>query len=153
MVFGVIATWLLVGAVPLWLCRWYLYLGLSPRERQIFRNLLQNRYDSAVAFAFRVFGFLFALAVAVLALVFGLGFLKHGSLEIRPFRDLFSSRMYSGYEPVDQALDMYHYHQPLPVAVLTTIVVLSIAFTLVAAALRDIALIRRLKRKLKRLES
>ncbi|WP_428650981.1 hypothetical protein [Roseibium sp.] len=152
MVFSVIAVWLLVAAVPLWIFRWVLYSGLEPRERQIFRRIVKLRHERAVVFALRVFGYLLALAVVVFALVFGLRFFKHGTVGFGTFREMIRSRMYSGMHPLDQALDQYHYHQPLPIAVLTTILVLSIAFTLVAVALRDIVLIKRMKRKLARLE-
>ncbi|MCR9061862.1 MAG: hypothetical protein NXI02_31345, partial [Rhodobacteraceae bacterium] len=47
-----------------------------------------------------------------------------------------------------RALDAYHYDQFLPVAILTTCALLSVAFTLVATALRDISMMSRLNKKL-----
>ena len=120
MVFHAIATWLLIAAVPLWIYRWYAYGRLDARERLVFRRLLKHRHERAVIFALRVFGFLVALAVAVFVVVFGLRYLKYGSLEFGPFSDMIHSRLYSGIDPFDRLLNDFHYHQPLPIAVLTT---------------------------------
>ena len=51
---------------------------------------------------------------------------------------------------MDQALDTFHYDQWLPIAILTTCALLSISFTLVATALRDISLLNRLLKRLKK---
>jgi hypothetical protein len=147
MVFHVIGMWLLAAAIPLWIYRWFVYSKLDSRERLIFKRLLKHRYENAFAFGARIFGFLVALAVAVILLVFGLRFLKHGSLQIGAYRDMMRNRLYSGVEPVDQALDAFHYDQLLPVALLTTSLFLSVAFTLVATAIRDIIVVRRLNKK------
>jgi hypothetical protein len=148
MVFHAIGTWLLIAAIPLWLYRWYAYARLDPRERQVFRRLLKHRHEKAVVFALRIFGFLVALAIGLFVVVFGLRYLKYGSLEFSSFSELIHSRLYSGYDPFDRLLDQFHYQQPLPLAVLTTCLLLSIAFTLVASAFRDISLINKLKSKL-----
>jgi hypothetical protein len=147
MVFHVIGMWLLAAAIPLWIYRWFVYSRLDSRERLIFKRLLKHRYENAFAFGARIFGFLVALAVAVILLVFGLRFLKYGSLQIGAYRDMMKNRLYSGLEPVDQALDTFHYDQLIPVALLTTSLFLSVAFTLVATAIRDIIVVRRLNKK------
>lgn len=148
MVFNAIAVWLLIGAIPLWAYRWLIYSRLEPREKQIFRRIVLHRHERAVYFALRMFGYLVALAIAVMAVVFGLRYLKHGNLEVGAYRDMIRSRYYSGVGPFDEALNTFHYDQMLPVALLTTCALLSIAFTLVASALRDISTIRKLTRKL-----
>ncbi|KZM48942.1 hypothetical protein [Labrenzia sp. OB1] len=148
MVFNVIAVWLLVAAIPLWIYRWIVYSRLSGAERGIFKRLVSRRKERAIGFALRIFGFLAVFAASVIIVVFGLRYLKHGTLPLDPYREIIRSRVYSGVEPVDQVLDTFHYDQLLPVAILTTCLLLSIAFTLVAAALRDISLIGRLRRKI-----
>jgi len=152
MVFHAIAVWLLVASVPLWAYRWFLFARLEVREREIFRRIVTKRYESAFRFGARVFGFLVALAVAVILFVYGLRYLKQGSLEIGAFKDTIRSRLYSGMEPVDQVLNSLHYEQPLPLALLTTCLVLSVVFTLVATALRDISTILRLRKKVERVK-
>jgi hypothetical protein len=151
MVFHVIAVWLLAASVPLWAYRWFLYSNLDIRERQVFKRLLSRRTESAFRFGARIFGFLVALAAAVILLVFTLRYLKQGSVEFGVFSQTVRSRLYFGMEPIDQALNSYHYDQSLPVAVLTVCLLLSVAFTLTAAALRDISMIKKLHRKLQRL--
>lgn len=152
MVFHAIAVWLLVASVPLWVYRWVLYARLDIREREVFRRIVTKRYESAFRFGARIFGFLIALAVAVILFVYGLSYLKKGSVEIGAYKDTIRSRFYSGMEPVDQALNSFHYEQPLPLAILTTCLVLSVVFTLVATALRDISTILRLRKKLQRVQ-
>ncbi|WP_299815011.1 hypothetical protein [uncultured Roseibium sp.] len=151
MVFNAIAVWLLIAAVPLWIYRWIVYSRLSVAGREVFKRRVARRKERAIGFALRLFGFLSVFAVSVIIVVFGLRYLKHGTLPLEPYREIVRSRLYSGVEPVDQALDMFHYNQLLPVAILTTCLLLSIAFTLVAAALRDISVIGRLRRKLNRI--
>jgi len=153
MVFHVIALWLLVLSVPLWGYRWFVFSKLDTRERSVFKRIVTRRHESAFAFGARIFGFLVALAVAVILFVYGLRYLKQGSVEIGPYKETIRSRLYSGMEPVDQALNSFHYEQPLPIAILTTCFLLSVAFTLVATALRDISLIGRLRQKLEKLQS
>ncbi|TYC55716.1 hypothetical protein FMN50_11800 [Rhodobacterales bacterium] len=153
MVFHTLIVWLLVAAFPLWVVRWVLYLRLAPRERTMFARLVTNRHESAVMFGLRLFGFLVGLAVAIMALIFTLGYLKDGVLRIGAFRDYIRGHTYSGLEGVDRAIDTFHYNQYLPVALLTTAALLTIAFTLVMAASRDIVLIRRLNGKIRRLTS
>ncbi|PVB59783.1 hypothetical protein [Labrenzia sp. 011] len=147
MVFNAIAFWLLVAAVPLWIYRWFAYSRLSAAEKQLFKRLVARRHERSIGFALRIFGFLTAFTAAVFVVVFGLRYLKYGTFHIPLYRDMFHTRLYSDVEPVDQALDTLQYDQVLPIAILTTCLLLSIAFTLVAAALRDINLIRRLHRK------
>ncbi len=153
MVFHAIGMWLLAAAVPLWVCRWYMFFKLEERERAVFRRLVSRRLESPYYFALRIFGFLVALAISVLVLTTGLRYLKSGSLEVGTFSDNLRGRLYSGVEPVDQVLDAFHYDQLLPVALVTTSALLAIAFTLVATALRDIVMIRKLDRKLEKLRS
>ncbi|GAA0774908.1 hypothetical protein E1180_01375 [Roseibium denhamense] len=153
MVFNTISFWLLVLAVPLWAMRWRFYGLMSAREKQIFKRLVSRRHESGLGFAARIFGFLVALAAAVITLVLGLRYLKHGTVEIGAYKEVMRSRIYSGVEPVDQALDIVHYNQLFPIAVLTTCAVLSIAFALVATGLRDISTINRLRRRVERLQN
>lgn len=141
-----------MAALPLWIIRWLLFFGLEERERQIFKNLVARRFESAVGFALRIFGYLVALSVAVVVLVFGVRYIKFGSLQITPYREVIHSRLYSGVRPIDNFLDAFHYDQLMPVAVLTTCFLLSVAFTLVMVAIRDIVLIRRLTKKLEGLK-
>ena len=109
---------------------------------------MKRRHENAYAFALQMFGFLLALAAAVILLVIGLRYIKQGSLEFGAYRDVMRNRLYSGVDPIDQALDAYHYDQMLPIAIITTCALLSVAFTLVATALRDVSLMSRLNRKL-----
>ncbi|MEP3048352.1 MAG: hypothetical protein ABJL55_23560 [Roseibium sp.] len=148
MVFQVIGFWLLVLAIPLWAYRWYLVAALDPRERSAFRRLIKQRHEHAVKFGTKVFGYLIIIAVAVMTLVFGLTFLKHGAVRIGSYRDTMRGRLYSGVDTVDQALDTFHYDQILPIAVITTCLVLTLGFTLVTTALRDISVVRQLKKRL-----
>ena len=148
MVFHAIGMWLLAAAIPLWIYRWIVYSKLDERERVVFKRIIKRRHENAFAFAFRMFGYLVALAAAVFLLVLGLRYFKYGSLQIGAYRETIRGRLYSGYEPVDQMLDTVHYDQLLPIAILTTCALLSVAFTLVATALRDISTVSRLRRKL-----
>lgn len=152
MVFHTIAICLLITAVPLWIVRLAFFLGLEKRERQIFRNLVKRRFENAVGFALRIFGYLFAVSAAIVILVFGVRYIKFGSLKITPYRELIHTRLYSGVDPIDNILDAIHYNQIMPVAVISTCLLLSIAFTLVMVALRDIVLMRRLSRKIQGLK-
>ena len=151
--FNAIAVWLLIASVPLWMYRWALFFRLTTRERLMFKRLVAQRHESSFVFALRMAGYLIILAVAVFFVVFGLRYLKNGNLGITTYRETISSRFYSGIEPLDHALDSFHYDQILPVAALTTILLVSVSFSLVSAALRDISLIRRLQKKLKKLTS
>ncbi|MEP3344686.1 MAG: hypothetical protein ABJO09_20465 [Hyphomicrobiales bacterium] len=152
MVFHTIAVGLLVAAVPLWIVRFVFLFNLEKPERQIFRNLVKRRFENAIGFALRIFGYLFAVSAAIVILVFGVRYIKFGSLQITPYRELIHSRLYSGVRPIDSLLDAFHYNQIMPVAVISTCLLLSIAFTLVMVALRDIFLMRKLSRKLQGLK-
>jgi len=148
MVFHAIGVWLLVAAVPLWIYRWYAFSKLDARERRIFTRIVRRRHENAYAFALQMFGFLLALAAAVIVLVMGLRYIKQGSIEFGAYRETIRNRLYSGVDPIDRALDAYHYDQLMPIAIITTCALLSVAFTLVATALRDISLMSRLNKKL-----
>ncbi|WP_269580728.1 hypothetical protein [Roseibium sp. Sym1] len=150
MVFHTIAIWLLILSVPLWAYRWVLFSKLNGQERTVFKRIVRKRHESAFKFGARIFGFLLALVVGVLVLVYGLGFLKQGAVNVVPYKDVIKNRLYSGVEPIDQTLNTIHYEQPLPVAIVITCFILSVVFTLVSAAIRDISLLRRLRRKLER---
>ncbi|MET1411831.1 hypothetical protein ABVF61_06170 [Roseibium sp. HPY-6] len=149
MVFHAIGMWLLAAAIPLWVYRWYAYSKLEPPERRIFTRIVKRRHENAYAFALQMFGYLIALAAAVILLVMGLRYIKQGSLEVGAYRETIRNRLYSGVDPIDRALDAYHYDQLLPIAIITTCALLSVAFTLVATALRDISLMSRLHKKLR----
>lgn len=151
MVFQTIGLLLLAVAVPLWVYRWSLYAGLTDRERQMFRRLVSNRSQSAVRFGLRLFGFLLALAIGAILLVYALAYIKGGTFDFGTYRSHFRAHYYSGIAPVDQVVDAFHYNQVMPLAALNVIILLSVSFTLVMAAIRDITLIRRLKQKLRRL--
>ncbi|WP_421984298.1 hypothetical protein [Roseibium sp.] len=140
--------WLLVAAIPLWIYRWYVFSKLDARERRIFKRIVKRRHENAYAFALQMFGYLIALAAAVILLVVGLRYIKHGSLEFGAYREVIRNRIYSGVDPIDYALDTYHYDQLLPIAIITTCALLSVSFTLVATALRDVSLMSRLNKKL-----
>lgn len=148
MVFHAIGMWLLAASIPLWIYRWIVYSKLDEQERLVFRRIIKRRHENAFSFAFRMFGYLVALAAAVFLLVLGLRYFKYGSLQIGAYRETIRGRLYSGYEPIDQTLDLLHYDQLLPIAILTTCALLSVAFTLVATALRDISTVSRLRKKL-----
>lgn len=148
MVFQAIGFWLLVLAIPLWMYRWYIVVALDPRERAIFKRLIKQRHEHIVKFGTKVFGYLIIIAASVLGLVFGLAYLKHGAVRIGSYRDMMRSRIYSGVDSVDYALDTFHYDQILPIAIFTTCLVLSIGFALVTTAIRDISVIKQLKRRI-----
>ncbi|EAV43211.1 hypothetical protein SIAM614_20346 [Stappia aggregata IAM 12614] len=153
MVFNAIAVWLLIASVPLWICRWFLFSRLTARERLMFKRLVAQRHESAFMFAARMAGYLIVLAFCVFVVVFGLRYLKNGNLGITTYSDIIRSRFYSGIDPLDHMIDSYHYDQMLPVAVLTTILFLTVSFTLATAALRDISLIRRMQKKVRKVTS
>jgi UPF0716 family protein affecting phage T7 exclusion len=153
MVFNAIALWLLIASVPLWIYRWFLFSRLTARERQMFKRLVAQRHESAFMFAARMAGYLIVLALSVFVVVFGLRYLKNGNLGLSTYSDTIRSRMYSGIDPVDHMLDSFHYDQMLPVAALTTILFLTASFTLATAAVRDISLIRRMQKKVRKVTS
>ncbi|MEE4015238.1 hypothetical protein V1T76_24455 [Roseibium sp. FZY0029] len=150
MVFNAIAIWLLIASVPLWICRWVLFSRLTDRERLMFKRLVAQRHETAFMFAVRMAGYLIVLAFSIFVVLFGLRYLKDGDLGITTYSDMIRSRLYSGIGPVDNALDSFYYDQMLPVAALTTIVFLTVSFTLATAALRDISLIRRMQKKVRK---
>jgi len=152
MVFHGIAVWLLVASVPLWAYRWFAFSKLESRERAVFKRIVSKRHESAFGFGARIFGFLIALAAAVILFVYALVYLKQGHLQVGAYKETIRGRLYSGVESVDQALNTFHYEQPLPLAILTTCLLLSVVFTLVVTALRDIVLLSRLRSKLDRIQ-
>lgn len=151
MVFQAIGFWLLVLAIPLWAYRFYLSSRLEPRERDAFKRLLQRADEKALVFGIKLFGFLVALSASVLALIAVLGYIKYGNSQIGSYREVVRNRIYSGVDTVDNALDTFHYDQWLPIAILITCALLTISFTLVGTALRDISLLRRLHSRLKKI--
>lgn len=151
MVFQTIGLLLLAAAIPLWLYRWFVYNGLTARERKVFRHLVSNRNQSGIRFALEVFCYLLTLAIAAILLVYALAYVKGGTFDFGTYKSHFRAPYYSGIEPVDQVVDAFHYNQILPLAALNIIILLSVSFALVMTAIRDIVLIRRLKRKLRRL--
>ena len=151
MVFQAIGFWLFVLAIPLWAYRFFLSLRLTSRERKVFKHLRQRADDKALVFAIKLFAFLVGLGASVLGLVALLGYIKYGSAQIGSYREIVRNRLYSGVDTVDQALDTFHYNQWLPVALLITCALLTIGFTLVGAALRDISLLRRLRARLRKI--
>lgn len=150
MVFQAIGFWLLMLSIPLWAYRFSLSARLNRREYRIFRRLIEKADERIFFFAVRLFGFLVAISVGVMALVAGLGYAKNGSTDFGAYREVVKSRLYSGVDMVDEALDTFHYDQWFPIAVLTTCALLSISFTLVGAALREISILRRLRQRLQR---
>ncbi|MBN9673535.1 hypothetical protein [Roseibium aggregatum] len=148
MVFHGIGMWLLVLSAPLWAYRWLAFLRLDAKGRRIFKHIVSHRHENPYGFALRAFAFLVAMAAGVTLFIFTLASLKTNSFEIGAFREYARRRLYSGNDPVDRFLDTFHYDQFLPIAILTTCALLAVAFTLVATALRDISIIRRLRGKL-----
>lgn len=149
MVFQAIGFWLLILAIPLWAYRFFLTRKLSPSELKVFKRLLNRAEERAIVFALKLFAFLVALSASVLALVAFLGYIKYGDTKIGTYREVVRNRIYSGVETVDSALDTYHYDQWLPVAIIITCALLSVSFTLVGTALKDISLLRRLHARLR----
>lgn len=151
MVFQAIGFWLLILAIPLWVYRFYLSSRLKPREHKAFKRLLQRADEKVLVFAARLFGFLVALSASVLALIALLGYIKYGDSQIGSYRDVVRNRIYSGVDTVDYALDTFHYDQWLPIAILSTCALLTVSFTLVGTALRDVSLLNRLHNRLKKI--
>ncbi|MEP0235598.1 hypothetical protein [Roseibium sp.] len=149
-IFTTISFFLIVLAVPLWAYRIFAAYRLPARERSILRRLIA-RQENAIAFGTRIFGFLVVLAGCVFALLYVLAYLKHGKIRYLTFRDAFHQRFYSGFDSIDPYIDMMLYNQIMPIMMLLTVLLLSVSFTLVMTALRDIRLIRRLRQKLARL--
>lgn len=152
MVFQAIGFWLLVLAIPLWAYRFFLTYKLDSRELKAFKRLLKRMEEKAVFFALKLFAFLVALSACVLALIATLGYIKYGDTKIGTYREVVRNRIYSGVDSVDTALDTFHYDQWLPVAILITCALLSISFTLVGTALRDISLLHRLHARLRNIK-
>ncbi|MBS8260462.1 hypothetical protein DYI23_09560 [Roseibium polysiphoniae] len=149
-IFITISFILIALAIPLWAYRIFAASRLQERERSILRRLIA-RQENAIAFATRIFGFLVVLAGCVFALLYVLAYFKHGQVRPLTFRDAFHQRFYSGFDSVDPYIDMMLYDQIMPIMMLLTALLLSVSFTLVMTALRDIRLIRRLRQKLSRL--
>jgi len=149
MVFQAIGFWLLMLCVPLWAYRFSLSSKLTKREYRTFKRLIERADERIFFFAVRLFAFLVVLSAAVIGLISGLSYFKHGTSQMGSYRELVRSRYYSGVDMVDEALDTFHYDQWFPIAVLTTCALLSISFTLVGAALREISILRRLHSRLK----
>ncbi len=151
MTFSFIGVLLLVLSVPLWTCRLVLYLGLNPRSRGILRRV--RRYGgSAIRFAVRTFGVTLAAFGVIFTLLIVFRFLKYGDTHLSSLSDIFRNRFYVGHEGIDSHVDTLVYDQVLPVGLILFCLIFSSGLALVASALRDIFLIRKLKRRIGRLE-
>ncbi|WP_150523971.1 hypothetical protein [Roseibium sediminis] len=149
MVFSVLILLFFVLAVPLWIYRGWEFFGLPPRARGIFKRLVL-RHERAVTFAIRMFFALSAVSAVVMGLVYGLSYLKSGVIDSgSSYKDVVKNRLYTGAEGIDPVLNTYVYDLPLPAVAIFKCLFLAVGFTLVAKALNDIRLIRRLKRRLK----
>jgi hypothetical protein len=146
-VFHGIIVFLFLAAIPLWAYRMFCVSSLTVAERRIMKRFAKHRFESVFVFAAQIFGYLLAMAVLVIGFILAIGYLKFGTIQIKTYREMFHGRLYTGTEHADRVLNSAHYDQSLPVAVLMIIVFLTIGFTLVTVALRDIYLARRLHRK------
>ncbi|WP_417686337.1 hypothetical protein [Roseibium sp.] len=149
-IFSRISLLLILLSIPLWGYRTVIYARLAAREQSIIDRVIA-RHESAFAFGRRVFGFLIIFSGIIFALIYALSYLKSGDLKLRSFRDTFPRRIYSGLEEIDSHIDAFLYDQILPVMVLVTVLMLSVSFTVLMTAVRDIRIIRRLKRRVSRI--
>jgi hypothetical protein len=149
--FSFIGVLLLVLSVPLWTCRLVLFLGLDPRRRGIVKRV-RRRGGSAIRFAARTFAVTLAAFGVVFALLVVFRFLKYGDLHIRSLSEIFRNRLYVGHGGIDSHVDTLVYDQALPVGLILFCLIFSAGLALVVSALRDIFLIRKLKRRIARLE-
>ncbi|WP_417672344.1 hypothetical protein [Roseibium sp.] len=150
-IFSRISVLLLLLSIPLWIYRATLFARLDSRAKSILRRVIA-RHESAYAFCARIFGFLIVFSGLIFAFIYALSFIKHGGIKLKSFSDTFPRRVYSGLEQIDTQIDALLYDQILPVMVLLTVLLLSVSFTLFMTAIRDIRLIRRLKRRLSLLQ-
>lgn len=148
MVFNTIILLLFAAAIPLWIYRQFIVMNLEPRARGMFKRL-SARLESPVGFAIRLFVTLLVVAGSVVVLVNVLSYIKNGRLADQAYSDVVRNRLYSGIDSIDPHIDTYLYEQAMPVVVILTCLLLSVALTLVLKALEDIRLLKRLRRKLK----
>lgn len=151
MVFNVIILLLFAAAIPLWGYRQYVFLSLEPRARGMFKRLAA-RLESAIGFAIRTFLTLLVIAGAVVVLVNVLSYIKDGRLADQAYSDVVRNRLYSGLDSVDPHIDTFLYEQSMPVMFVLTCLLLSIGLTLVLKPIEDIRLLKRLQKKLKRVQ-
>ncbi len=151
MTFSFIGVLLLLLSVPLWTCRLVLYLGLTPRSRGILKRVRRHG-GSAIRFAARTFGVTLAAFGVIFALLILLRFLKYGDTHVRSLSEIFRNRLYVGHGGIDSQVDTLVYDQALPVGLIVFCLIFSAGLALVVSALRDIYLIRKLKRRIARLE-
>lgn len=151
MTFSFIGVLLLVLSVPLWTCRLVLFLGLNPRSRGILKRVRRHG-GSAIRIAVRTFGVSLAAFGVVFTLLIVLRFLKYGDTHVRSLSEIFRNRLYLGHGGIDSQVDTLVYDQALPVGLIFFCVIFSSGLALVVSALRDIFLIRKLKRRITRLE-
>lgn len=151
MTFSFIGVLLLLLSVPLWTCRLVLYLGLNPRSRGILKRVRRHG-GSAIRFAVRTFAVTLAAFGVVFALLILLRFLKYGDTHISSLSDIFRNRLYVGHGGFDSHVDKLIYDQALPIGLIVFCLIFSSGLALVVSALRDIFLIRKLKRRVARLE-
>ena len=151
MVFSFLILVFFALAIPLWLYRGWELVSLQPRARGIFKRLVL-RQERAVTFATRMFLVLSAVSAVVMGLVYGLSYLKSGLIYSNSsYKDVVKNRLYTGTEHIDPLLNSYVYDLPLAAVALAKCLLLAVSFTLVAKALNDIWLMRRLKQRLKTL--
>jgi len=150
MIFSFLIFLFFALAIPLWIYRGWVFLQLPPRARAIFKRL-ESYKERAWVFALKMFLVLLAVSGVVMSLVYGLGFLKSGSARtVSSYKDVVRNRLYTGTEEIDPYLNTYVYEMPLVLVAVAHCLLLAISFTLVAKALNDISLIRRLKERLRR---
>ncbi|WP_235987649.1 hypothetical protein [Roseibium aggregatum] len=151
MTFSFIGVLLLVLSVPLWTCRLVLYLGLTPRSRGVLRRVRRHG-ESAIRFAVRTFAVTIVAFGIIFTLLILFRFLKYGDTHISSLSDIFRNRLYVGHGAIDSHVDTLVYDQALPVGLIVFCLVFSSGLALVVSALRDLFLIRKLKRRIARLE-
>ncbi|MEJ8472618.1 hypothetical protein [Roseibium algae] len=137
-------------AVPLWAYRTICFYRLNYRAKSILRRLIA-RHESVTLFGTRVFGFLVVLSGVIFSFLYALAYLKTGRLHFHTFKDIFPRRIYSGINNIDSHIDALLYDQIMPIMVLVTAFMLSFSFTVLMTALRDIQMIRRLQRRISKL--
>ena len=151
MTFSLIGILLLILSVPLWTCRLVLYMGLDPRSRGVLKRVRRHG-ESAMRFAARTF----AVTIVAFGIIFTLlvlfRFLKYGNTHLSSLSDIFRNRLYVGHGAIDSHVDTLIYDQPLPLGLIVFCLVFSSGLALVVSALRDLFLIRKLKRRIARLE-
>ena len=150
MTFSLIGILLLALSLPLWIYREALFLGLSARGKGILKRV-RSHGDSAMAFAARTFGITLLTFGAGFAVLLLIRFLKYGDARFESLSEIFRGRLYLGYEAFDDCVDMLVYNQVLPVGLIIMCLAFSSGLALVLSALRDILLIRELKRRISEL--